>query len=85
VQEYLALEADSPTKHEFYRGELFAMALASIPHNVIAGNIAVRLHVAVRGKKCRPFGSNQRISIPKVGLYTYPDISVVCGPPEREE
>jgi Uma2 family endonuclease len=84
VEEYLALESDAPIKHEFYRGELFAMAGASIRHNEIAGNIFAHLHAMLRGKGCRPFGSDQRIAIEKSGLYTYSDTAVICGPLQRD-
>jgi len=39
----------------------------------------------LRGKGCRPYGSDQRIFIPETGLYTYPDISVFCGPPQYQD
>lgn len=83
VQEYLAREEGSAAKHEFYRGEIFAMAGATIPHNIIAGNVFAHLHTALRGKGCRPFGSDQRIKVEKVGLFTYSDTSVICGDVER--
>lgn len=38
VEEYLALEEASEIRHEFYEGEIFAMAGASLPHNRIIGN-----------------------------------------------
>jgi Uma2 family endonuclease len=85
IQEYLALEDDSLTKHEFYHGELFAMAGASIRHNDIAGNIFARLHGELRGKGCRPYGSDQRIRIQQANLYTYSDTTVICGPIARDE
>jgi Uma2 family endonuclease len=79
VAEYLALEGDSSTKHEFYDGEIFAMAGATIAHNIIAGNIFAHLHAQLRGKDCRPFNSDQRLKVEREGLYTYADASVICG------
>ena len=79
VAEYLAIEGDSTTKHEFYQGEIFAMAGATVAHNIIAGNIFAHLHSELRGKDCRPFNSDQRIKVEKEGLYTYADVSVICG------
>src|SRR6267142_2550676 len=83
VEEYLVFEADSLTKHEYYRGEVFAMAGATIAHNVIAGNVFAHLHALLRGKECRPFGSDQRIKVEKAGLFTYADTAVICGEVER--
>ena len=55
------------------------MSGAKVPHNVIAGNFFVSLSNKLRGKKCKPYNSDQRIHIPSNTLFTYPDISIVCG------
>jgi Uma2 family endonuclease len=79
LQEYLAWEERSETKHEYYRGEIFAMAGATIQHNRIASNFLARLHQLLEGKPCEVFGSDLRLRVNAVDLSTYPDISVVCG------
>jgi Uma2 family endonuclease len=79
VVEYLEHEYASAQKYEYYQGEIFAMAGAKVAHNVIATNLLVLLGNALKGKPCRPFNSDQRIHIPENTLFTYPDISVVCG------
>lgn len=84
IAEYLALEADSLEKHEYYQGEIFAMAGATIPHNEISGNIYHALRNALRGKDCRPYGSDLRIRVKKPNLYTYADTLVICGKIERD-
>ena len=77
--EYLELERLSTVKHEYYKGEIFAMSGASLHHNIIASNFFGHLFLKLKGNKCRPFGSDLRIHIPKNSLYTYPDISIICG------
>lgn len=95
VEEYLQMELTAPYKSEYYKGEIFpmgeiegdtpeAMAGALPAHNLIGTNITIELGSKLRGKGCRIFGSDQRIFIPEAGLYTYPDISVFCGPLEYE-
>lgn len=79
IAEYLQMENGSEEKHEYYRGEIFAMSGASVAHNKISRNILVALGSKLKGKSCQPFGSDQRIHIEKNSLFTYPDISVVCG------
>jgi Uma2 family endonuclease len=79
VQEYLELERNSVEKHEFYRGEIFDMSGASSRHNIIAVNLTVTLGNALKGNPCRPYGSDMRINIPENSLFTYPDISIICG------
>ena len=63
VADYLAIESDSSTKHEFYQGEISAMAGATVAHNTISVNILAHLHSQLRGKDCRPFNSDQRIKV----------------------
>ena len=50
-----------------------------MPHNEISGNFYVALHNRLRGKKCKPYNSDQRIHIEENTLFTYPDISIVYG------
>lgn len=59
--------------------KLEALAGALPAHNAISSNIIYTLGSRLRGKGCKPYGSDQRIFIPETGLYTYPDISVFCG------
>jgi Uma2 family endonuclease len=80
--EYLAFENDSPTKHEYLDGEIFAMAGARPGHNFVAADCTGALRSLVRTRGCRAFNSDQRIHVPATGLYTYADGGVVCGQPE---
>lgn len=77
--DYFAVEASSGVKHEFYQGEIFAMAGASVAHNHLSANVLTALRGAVRPHGCSAFGSDLRVKTPD-GLFTYPDVMVVCGP-----
>jgi Uma2 family endonuclease len=80
--EYLAWEREQPERHEYYRGEVFAMAGGSPRHNVLTAAIARDLGAAVRGSNCRVLSSDQRIAAPsdnKGERYVYADASLVCG------
>jgi Uma2 family endonuclease len=79
IEEYLEMENASLEKHEYYKGEVFAMSGAKVAHNEICVNLIAALKNKLRGKKCRPYNSDQRIHIPSNTLFTYPDISIVCG------
>jgi Uma2 family endonuclease len=79
IEEYLELEANSDTKHEYYDGEIFAMAGETIEHNKICGNTYGELYLKLKGKNCRPYVNDLRIAVKRDKLYTYPDISVFCG------
>lgn len=78
-QEYLELERKAEYKSEFFAGEIFAMAGTTNPHNIITVNFLILLGTKLRGKGCRPYGSDMRVHTPINSLFAYPDISVVCG------
>jgi len=88
MEEYLEWEKTSREKHEYYQGAVFdmpghgdalAMSGASNMHNLIFSNVFVGLGINLKGKSCRPFGSDLRIHIPENTLFTYPDITIICG------
>jgi len=79
VAEYLEFEKHGVEKHEYFNGEIFAMAGAGIRHNSIFSNVFGDLAHRLKGRPCKPFGSDLRIHIPENTLFTYPDISIICG------
>ncbi len=79
IQEYLEMENAALEKHEYYKGEIFAMSGAGNRHNIISINVILSLGKSLKGKGCRPYGSDMRINIPENTLFTYPDISIFCG------
>ena len=83
--EYLAAERaanrDTAGKHEYYQGEVYAMAGASRPHNLLVSLLITTLNNQL-GDKCSVYPSDLRLHVADNGLFTYPDISVVCGPEE---
>lgn len=80
--EYLGLDRASEVKSEFFDGEMFAMAGGTLRHSLIATNLARELGNRLRGGPCIPYNADLRIKIAATGLLTYPDLSVICGPPE---
>ncbi len=80
--EYLAWEAEQDGRHEFFRGEVFAMAGGSLRHNALTAAITVELGVALRGSECRVLSTDQRIAARRDEHYVYAHASVVCGPLE---
>ena len=78
-EEYLAFEREADVKHEYYAGEIFAFAGASEEHNLIAGNVFAGLHAQLRKRPCKVYPSDMRVRVSPTGLYTYPDVTVVCA------
>ncbi|HLM61477.1 MAG TPA: Uma2 family endonuclease [Pyrinomonadaceae bacterium] len=84
-EDYLALERESLEKHEYFDGEIFAMAGTSEEHAAISSNINASLNFQLKKRPCKSYQSDLRVHIPATGLYTYPDVMVVCGKPELLE
>lgn len=79
VAEYLAIEKAAEFKSEFYDGEMFAMAGASREHNALHNNLVIDIGSRLDGSPCRTYSSDQRVKVQSTGLYTYPDVVIVCG------
>lgn len=77
--EYLEFERSSELKHEFLDGEIYAMSGASRAHNLICMTASFLLYSQLRGRPCETYQSDMRVKVPATGLYTYPDVTVVCG------
>jgi Uma2 family endonuclease len=76
--EFLAWERLQTEKHEYHRGEVFAMAGGSARHNFLSVSIASSLLASTRACGCRPLSSDQRIATSDE-RYLYADVAVVCG------
>jgi Uma2 family endonuclease len=78
IEDYFSIEESSAIKHEFLGGDIFAMAGTSLQHNRINGNVYTALRTRLQLLDCEVFSSDLRLRTPG-GLYTYPDLMVVCG------
>ncbi len=78
--QYVALERESSTKHEFFDGEIYAMAGGSEEHSALAVRVLAALDAAIGDRDCRAHDSDLRVYVEAVGLATFPDGSVICGP-----
>ena len=83
-QDYVSLEEESSTRHEFLAGEIVAMAGGTPEHAAMAAEVIGQLREQIRGGSCRVFTSDLGVRVKATGLATYPDASVVCGPTERD-
>src|SRR5688572_27769536 len=85
IEQYLRWERESQQKHEYYLGEIFAMAGAGRRHNIIFKNLFRDIAHGLRGNPCQPYGSDLRIHVPENTLFTYPDITIICTDLESSE
>jgi len=79
--EYLAWERDQPVKHEFFHGEVFAMAGGTLRHNALGVSMGAELRAVLRSRGCSVLSSDQRLAFPPDARYVYPDVTVIYGPP----
>jgi Uma2 family endonuclease len=83
VADYLAGERapESAIRHEYLDGEVWAMAGESLEHSTICTNLIYLIVGQLRGKPCRALSPNMKVRTTPAGLYSYPDLTVVCGEP----
>ena len=84
VADYLEAEKDSPVRHEYVDGQIFAMAGASDRHNRIAGSFYNRLDDHLGDGPCEPFISDMKVWVSE-SVYYYPDVVVACDGPGADE
>lgn len=85
VDDYLAGEEQSPVKHEYIAGEVFAMAGAEESHVTVALNLATMLRNHLRGGPCRAYISDMKLRVARADAYFYPDVFVTCDAADLAE
>ena len=84
VEEYFAMEGTSTVRHEYIDGAVYALAGGTQAHGVLAATLGALLWGALRGGPCRVYSSDGRVQLTPT-RYTYPDLSVGCGPAGRDD
>ena len=80
-EDYLTLEREADTRHEFLDGEVYTMAGESLPHSRICMNLAREVGNSLRGKRCEPLSPNMKVRTSSASLFAYPDLTIVWGEP----
>jgi Uma2 family endonuclease len=85
LAEYLEMELHAETRHEYVNGRIYAMSPgASRGHYRIGMNLLRALLIQTDGRRCSIFTGDARVKVDPTGMYTYPDISALCGEPRFE-
>ena len=84
-EEYLAKERKALTKSEYRNGLIYAMPGASRKHNLITVHVVGELYIQLRDGSCEVYPSDMRVKVSAAGLYTYPDVIVVCDEPHFDD
>ena len=82
--DYLGLEASSNVKHEYLEGQIYGLAGGTPEHAALKAAVTGLLFVQIRSGPCRAHDADLRVRVRDTGLATYPDVTVVCGPRERD-
>lgn len=80
ISEYLEMEEKSEIRHEYYDGEVFAMAGTTMNHNRIVGRLRGFLERVFLPKGCDVFAENIKVEVIENFYYPYPDVIVTCAP-----
>ena len=84
-EEYLVLERKSDVRSEYLDGDMVAMSGGSREHNLIVTNVVTEISTQLKGRPCEVYANDMRVKVSATGLYTYPDVVVVCGEPRFED
>lgn len=77
--DYLEWEKRQSQRHEYIRGEAFAMTGTTDRHNDISGNFYTLLRQHLRGTPCRVYMADVKVRVEKADCGFYPDIQVTCA------
>jgi Uma2 family endonuclease len=83
--EFLAWDATQAVKHEFVRGEVFAMAGAGEAHVTAAGNVYAALRLHLKGSPCRTFITDMKLRVDAADAFFYPEVMVTCAAADAGE
>ena len=83
--EYLVKEREAEFKSEYRNGQIVMMPGASREHVLIAGNIFGELYIQLLDRTCEVYVNDMRVKVSDSGLYTYPEVVVVCDEPRFED
>lgn len=84
-EQYLALEREAEYRSEYINGQIYAMSGASREHSLIIFSMARELGAQLRDRPCEAYVADMRVKVSPTGMYTYPDVAIVCKEPAFEE
>ena len=81
VAEFLVWESGQDLRHEFHRGETFAMTGGTARHNRVVMNLGGRISECLDGTGCQVFAESMKLRIADEAVL-YPDLMVTCSAAE---
>ncbi len=81
-EEYLELEREAEVRHEFLDGEIYATAGESLSHSRVCVGLTCEVGNKLKGTLCEPLSSNMKVRTTSASLFSYPDLTIICGEPQ---
>ena len=81
-EDYLAFEREAEFRHEYLDGEIYEMAGESLSHSRVCINLGGEVREKLKGKPCEALSPNMKVRTSSASLFSYPDLTVVCGEPQ---
>lgn len=90
ISEYLEMEREAFERSEYIDGYIYAMAGESDNHGIVSMNLAGLVQLNLKGTECQGRVKDAKIQsgdLEKMvgkslkGMFSYPDIVIVCGKP----
>ena len=81
-EDYLAFEREAEFRHEYLDGEIYEMAGESLSHSRVCINLGGEVYAKLKGKPCEALSPNMKVRTSSASLFSYPDLTVVCGEPQ---
>ncbi len=85
ASDFLAWDESQTLRHEYFQGEVFAMAGGSDNHATVIGNVFVPLRAHLKGTPCRVFMQDVKLNVEKANSYFYPDVFVTCSERDAQD
>ena len=85
AEDFLAWDAAQAERHEYFQGEVFAMAGGSDNHATVILNVATSIRQHLKGTPCRVFMQDVKLSAEKANSYFYPDLFVTCSQRDAQQ
>lgn len=82
--DYLSWEQTQQERHEYWDGEVVAMAGGTKKHNRVSFNCSKALDGLLTGRDCEIYISDVKVQVEANRKYFYPDVVVTCDERDRD-
>jgi Uma2 family endonuclease len=82
LEQYFEMEMTADTRHEFWNGEVRAMAYTSPEHGIIVHNLDRLIGNCIVDRDCILVPNDRMLYVPDCNKIYYPDLVLVCGKSE---